>query len=90
MKIFQPKDRIFYTFFEEVVNTVAEMSALLKKLITETEKDKRFAILSQIENAEHKNDDTTHRIFTELGRTFITPFDREDIHYLGHHTRRCG
>jgi predicted phosphate transport protein (TIGR00153 family) len=82
MKIFQPKDRIFYTFFEEVVNTVAEMSTLLKKLITETEKDKRFAILSQIENAEHKNDDTTHRIFTELGRTFITPFDREDIHYL--------
>ncbi|HAI84495.1 MAG TPA: DUF47 domain-containing protein, partial [Chitinophagaceae bacterium] len=30
----------------------------------------------------HKNDDHTHRIFTELGRNFITPFDREDIHYL--------
>jgi uncharacterized protein Yka (UPF0111/DUF47 family) len=28
------------------------------------------------------NDDLTHRIFTELGRNFITPFDREDIHYL--------
>jgi len=82
MKIFQPKDRVFYTLFEEVINTVSEMSTLLKKLITETEKDKRFAILSQIENAEHKNDDTTHRIFIELGRTFITPFDREDIHYL--------
>jgi predicted phosphate transport protein (TIGR00153 family) len=82
MKIFQPKDRIFYTLFEEVVGTVAEMSELLKKLIIETEKDKRFAILNEIENAEHKNDDTTHRIYTELGRTFITPFDREDIHFL--------
>src|ERR1700750_364980 len=82
MKIFQPKDRVFYSLFEEVINTVAEMSALLKKLINETERDKRFAILSEIENAEHKNDDTTHRIYTELGRTFITPFDREDIHYL--------
>ena len=82
MKIFQPKDRIFYTLFEEVVGTVAEMSDLLKKLIIETEKDKRFAILNEIENAEHKNDDTTHRIYTELGRTFITPFDREDIHFL--------
>ncbi len=82
MKIFQPKDRIFYTLFEEVVDTVAEMSDLLKKLIIETEKDKRFAILNEIENAEHKNDDTTHRIYTELGRTFITPFDREDIHFL--------
>ncbi|MFT4153905.1 DUF47 domain-containing protein [Parafilimonas sp.] len=82
MKIFQPKDRIFYTLFEEVVDTVYEMSELLKKLIVERERDKRFAVLSEIENAEHKNDDTTHRIYTELGRTFITPFDREDIHFL--------
>jgi len=82
MKIFQPKDRVFYTLFEEVVNTVGEMSDMLKRLIIETERDKRFAILSEIENAEHKNDDTTHRIYTELGRTFITPFDREDIHFL--------
>mgnify|MGYP002135655431 CR=1 FL=1 len=29
-----------------------------------------------------ENDDSTHQIFTELGRNFITPFDREDIHYL--------
>jgi predicted phosphate transport protein (TIGR00153 family) len=82
MKIFQPKDRVFYTLFEEVVSTVAEMSELLRKLIIETEREKRFSILSEIENAEHKNDDTTHRIYTELGRTFITPFDREDIHFL--------
>lgn len=82
MKIFQPKDRVFYTLFEEVVQTVTEMSDLLKKLIIESERDKRFAILNEIENAEHKNDDTTHRIYTELGRTFITPFDREDIHFL--------
>jgi predicted phosphate transport protein (TIGR00153 family) len=82
MKIFQPKDRVFYTLFEEVVNTVSEMSDMLKRLIIETARDKRFAILSEIENLEHKNDDTTHRIYTELGRTFITPFDREDIHFL--------
>lgn len=82
MKIFQPKDRIFYSLFEEVVDTVYEMGELLKKLIVERERDKRFAILSEIENAEHKNDDVTHRIYTELGRTFITPFDREDIHFL--------
>jgi hypothetical protein len=31
---------------------------------------------------EHVNDDFTHTIFTELGKNFITPFDREDIHYL--------
>ena len=51
-------------------------------MVNEPNKDKRAAIVSQIEDAEHKNDDHTHRIFTELGRNFITPFDREDIHYL--------
>ena len=82
MKIFQPKDRIFYTLFEEVVQTVSEMANLLKTLITENDRSKRFTILSEIENQEHKNDDTTHTIFTELSRNFITPFDREDIHHL--------
>ena len=31
---------------------------------------------------EHAIDELTHNLFTELGRNFITPFDREDIHYL--------
>jgi uncharacterized protein Yka (UPF0111/DUF47 family) len=35
-----------------------------------------------VEDMEHLNDDYTHQIFTELGKNFITPFDREDIHYL--------
>jgi uncharacterized protein Yka (UPF0111/DUF47 family) len=35
-----------------------------------------------MENVEHDNDELTHLLFTELGRNFITPFDREDIHYL--------
>src|SRR5437868_9628527 len=35
-----------------------------------------------LENQEHINDELTHQIYTELGRNFITPFDREDIHYL--------
>jgi uncharacterized protein Yka (UPF0111/DUF47 family) len=35
-----------------------------------------------VEDLEHANDELTHNVFTELGRNFITPFDREDIHYL--------
>ena len=41
-----------------------------------------MTVITQIEDLEHDNDDLTHNIFTELGRNFITPFDREDIHYL--------
>ncbi|AXY77274.1 DUF47 domain-containing protein [Paraflavitalea soli] len=82
MKIFMPKDKIFYTLFEQVAVTVAQMGSLMKDVVTEPDYDKRAAIIAQIEDMEHVNDDYTHKIFTELGRNFITPFDREDIHYL--------
>jgi uncharacterized protein Yka (UPF0111/DUF47 family) len=82
MKIFMPKDKVFYSLFEEVAEGVAAMGKLMKTLVAEAEFDKRTAIISKIEDQEHVNDDLTHRIFTELGRNFITPFDREDIHYL--------
>src|SRR5215831_20668310 len=82
MKIFMPKDRIFYSLFEQVAYTVAKMGKTMKEVVTEPDFDKRAALIAQIEDLEHVNDDFTHKIFTELGRNFITPFDREDIHYL--------
>jgi len=82
MKIFMPKDRVFYTLFEQVADTMGKMGKALKEVVKEPDYDKRAGLISQIEDLEHVNDDLTHQIFTELGRNFITPFDREDIHYL--------
>src|SRR6478609_6116051 len=82
MKIFQPKDKVFYSLFEQVAATVAQMGKLMKDVVAESDFDKRATIIAKIEDLEHVNDDFTHKIFTELGRNFITPFDREDIHYL--------
>lgn len=82
MKIFMPKDRVFYTLFEQVADTMSKMGKVLKEVVKEPDFDKRAGLISQIEDLEHVNDDFTHQIFTELGRNFITPFDREDIHYL--------
>src|ERR1700712_3726579 len=82
LKIFLPKDKIFFHLFENVGETVIQMAAKLKQVVYEKEFDKRAVIIREIEDLEHVNDDYTHRIFTELGRNFITPFDREDIHYL--------
>ncbi|WP_153796863.1 DUF47 domain-containing protein [Foetidibacter luteolus] len=81
-RIFMPKNKIFYELFEDVAITVNQMGQVLKQMVYEPDIDKRNALSKQIEDLEHKNDDHTHRIFTELGRNFITPFDREDIHYL--------
>ena len=81
-KIFMPKNKIFYELFEDVAITVHNMGHMLRQVVYEPEKSRRTALIGQLEDMEHKNDDTTHTIFTELGRNFITPFDREDIHSL--------
>jgi len=81
-KLFMPKNTIFYNLFEEVGATVSKMGRILKQLVNEPDINKRAQLTSQLEDLEHENDDHTHKLFTELGRNFITPFDREDIHYL--------
>jgi uncharacterized protein len=82
LKIFMPKNKIFYELFEKVADNVAAIGSLLKDVVAEPDFDKRATLISQMEDLEHANDELTHNIFTELGRNFITPFDREDIHYL--------
>lgn len=82
IRIFLPKDKIFYDIFENIAANLKEMGSTLKKALNETDPTKRSNLLKSIEDGEHKNDEFTHQIFVELGRNFITPFDREDIHYL--------
>ena len=82
LKIFMPKNKIFFELFEKVANNVEKMGSLLKDVVGEPDFDKRATLIGQLEDLEHANDDLTHNLFTELGRNFITPFDREDIHYL--------
>lgn len=82
LKIFLPKDKVFYTLFEEVASTLVLMGDTFKKAMNEKDISKRDVLLKTLEELEHKNDETTHRLFIELGSNFITPLDREDIHYL--------
>jgi uncharacterized protein Yka (UPF0111/DUF47 family) len=82
LKFLQPKDKIFFSLFEEVAETVNIMAKKLKEIVHTQDFDQRAILIAQVEDLEHKNDDLTHNIFTEMGRNFITPFDREDIHYL--------
>ncbi len=82
LKIFLPKDKVFFNLFESVSETVVQMAEKLRETVYEPDFEKRAVLIKEIEDLEHINDDATHRLFTELGRNFITPFDREDIHYL--------
>ncbi|MCG9900105.1 MAG: DUF47 family protein [Hydrotalea sp.] len=81
-KLFMPKNTVFFELFEDVAERVHIMGEKLVEMVNEEDPAKRTEFIKLIEDLEHKNDDSTHRLFTELGRNFITPFDREDIHYL--------
>jgi uncharacterized protein len=82
LKIFMPKNKVFYELFEKVATNVEIMGSGLRDVVAETDFDKRASLITKLEDLEHENDELTHNLFTELGRNFITPFDREDIHYL--------
>ena len=70
-RIFMPKNKIFYELFEEVASTVQDMGHLIRQVVYEPERSRRSALISQLEDMEHRNDDTTHRIFTELVATSL-------------------
>ena len=75
-----PKDTVFFDLFE----------GLAKHVVSSAEHLRRFARefpgsdieLQRIREEEHAADDLAHRALERLDRTFITPFDREDIHTL--------
>ena len=80
-KAFQPKDTVFFTLFEKVAANLVEMSEYFHNGIQNFDaNDESF--LKKIHDFEHQNDDLTHQIYMELGKNFITPFDREDIQSL--------
>ena len=82
LKIFLPKDRIFYQLFESVAAELVKMGKKLNELAYEPDFELRGKMAKEMEDMEHVNDELTHQIFMELGKNFITPFDREDIHHL--------
>lgn len=77
-----PKDRKFFPLFNDAADNLVLASELLIKLIREADLDKRQDYMKAIKDAEHVGDDLTRKMLDELNGTFITPFDREDIHEL--------
>lgn len=58
------------------------ISNVLVELMVAPTMEKRTPLVRQIEKLEHVGDEITHQIFLEVSRTFITPFDREDVQRL--------
>ena len=81
-KSFVSNNQLFYDLFEKVTAETKEMAELLKQLTFESNSDQQARIVALLREKEKTNDIHVSNLFTELGRNFITPFDREDIHML--------
>lgn len=77
---FLPKEFSFFDLFDKQVDYSVEAAKSFKELILKGSIDD--ASLEKINDIEHQGDEVAHSIFEHLNKTFITPFDREDIHAL--------
>jgi len=77
---FMPHDGDFFVLFQkQAENIVSGAQALVKMLEHYTGIPEQVQIIKAIE---HQGDEITHQIFRKLNQTFVTPFDREDMHEL--------
>lgn len=79
---FSSKNKIFYSLFEEAIENIITMNKIFIEAISTNDLVKRHELIKTIKDYEHKNDSLTHKVFYELSKNFITPFDREDVHAL--------
>ncbi len=79
---FIPKESKFFQLFEASAENILNAARELQDMLTTWEfVDSRVADITEME---HKGDTITHQIISLLHRTFVTPFDREDIALLAH------
>jgi hypothetical protein len=76
-----PRERGFYPLFVQAAEIIADAADQLATLVA-AEPPNREAIAKQIKELETEGDELTHQILIKLNSSFITPFDREDIHEL--------
>jgi predicted phosphate transport protein (TIGR00153 family) len=66
--------------FDKQVDYAVEAAGYFKELASKGVIDD--TAINRMRDLEHQGDDVAHSIIDRLDKTFITPFDREDIHYL--------
>ncbi len=78
---FLPRDTVFFDLFEGLAKHAVSCAGHLRVLATNFPQGMDQQI-QRIKQEEHDADQLAHQALDRLDRTFITPFDREDIHAL--------
>ena len=79
---FIPREEKFFDLFQESAQNMVAAAHSLKEMVNTWEHVE--GKLAEITELEHKGDTITHEIMGRVHRTFVTPFDREDIVQLAH------
>lgn len=79
---FGPKEPKFFDYLQKLAAINVSAVTLLDKCVQSTTHEGREAYYKQVKEEERKGDRLSRKFFDELGDSFITPFDREDIHAL--------
>jgi uncharacterized protein len=82
LKFFQPKDKKFFPLFDEQADNLVLIAKAMNEMVNSPAIDKQKELQREVERLEHVCDGCAHRIYLELSKSFITPYDREDIHRL--------
>ena len=77
---FRPVDGAFYDLFAEAAQHLVVGAGLLAEMFDETSDHELVA--KRMRDAEHAADETVRAVVHRVNSTFVTPFDREDIHTL--------
>jgi predicted phosphate transport protein (TIGR00153 family) len=76
-----PKEEQYFSFFSQMTSYIYDAAHALVEMLND--KGATYGEhLKRIKAIEHQCDDLTHSISTKLNKSFITPFDREDIYLL--------
>jgi len=79
---FIPREEKFFDLFEQGTRNMVKAAHKLKELVDVWENVEEK--VGEITRLEHEGDIITHQIMAQSHRTFVTPFDREDIALLAH------
>jgi len=78
---FLPKDEQFFAFFADAAANAAQAASVLATILAEGARDTEREV-RHLRDLEHRGDEISHRIFSALHSTFVTPLDRDDIQHL--------
>jgi len=77
-----PREAKFFEMFAEITSNVIEGAKVLSDLLSNWDYERLGETAQRMRDIEHRGDEMTHQLLIKLNQTFITPFDREDIHLL--------